>query len=120
MIELGIGFAVGMVAGFGWGRASIATLAARLTIDLEVARQTGKPPDASVPVVGDVARTVRSLFSHAVKPTAAGVEDRRAVEEVVERGAGVLLADARAAGRTLSQEEARDMARQMIAEVGLT
>lgn len=121
-ITLGVGALSGFIAGYGWGRSGVAETVARLVAEIEIARQTGtlrENATAATRRAGPFAikRLLHDIGGSTVQPHAAPEHDAR--EEAVNRGAQMLIDDAKANGRVLSLAEAREAARSMMADVGL-
>lgn len=114
-------FVIGVIAGFGWGRAGIAETVARLMAELEVARQTGTLRERVAGAPGLRERVVKSLLpGGAVAPLPPAAAETAAREASINRGAEMILADAKARRISVTPEDARRMAAEMIADAGLT
>lgn len=111
---------VGIFAGYGWGKAGVAETVARLVAELEIARQAGTLRENGTAAAGRAATTtIKRLLSVGPppeRPQAALEHAER--EKAVDRGAEMLIADARRNGQVLSLADAREAARQMMSEVG--
>lgn len=121
MTEFFVGLGIGAVAGFGWGRAFVAETVARLASELEIARQTGTLRATHMPSTGLRERVIKSLMPNTLQPTTTQATDETVAKHAaIQRGADMILADAKGAGRSMRYEEAKQLAADMIAEAGLT